>query len=292
MRITVWGGAGFLGSHVSDRLTSAGHDVVIADIDRSRWIRSNQTAFLGDVRNFEDVMESMIDSEIVFNFSGISDIAEANSDPLGTVEQNIIGTVNILNACVKQEISRYIFASTVYVYSESGGFYKCSKQACEQYIEEYRNRNGIDYTILRFGTLYGPRSTPSNSINSFIRSALQDKVITYDGKADSRREYIHVKDAAQICLEMLDERYSNQHFVLTGNQQLKVKDTIRMIGEILRKDELKAIYNQDANSFHYEFTPYTYNPTTGKKYTLPVHIDFGQGILELIEEVKKELHQL
>ena len=73
--------------------------------------------------------------QIVFNFAGIADIGEANVRPVDTVRYNILGNINILEACLNKSVKRYIFASTVYVYSKSGGFYRCSKQACEAYIE-------------------------------------------------------------------------------------------------------------------------------------------------------------
>jgi len=62
-----------------------------------------------------------------------------------------------------------------------------------------------------------------------------------------------------------------------------------MIAEILKKEKLKAEFEQEKNSYHYEFTPYSYNPRIARKFTLPVHIDFGQGIIQLIEQIKGEL---
>ena len=289
MKVTVWGGSGFLGSHVCDALTKSGHTVTIADIIESPWIKDDQKMFVGDVTNMSDVVRSTKNSDIVYNFAGIADIGQANDDPIGTIEQNIKGNLNILEAVIQNKVQRYIFASTIYVYSQSGGFYRCSKQACELYIEEYADKYNLNYSILRFGTLFGPRSNKNNSIYYFIKQALQDKKILYDGKADSIREYIHVRDAAKVCLEIMDEQYSNQHFVITGTQPIKVKNTINMIAEILKKKKLKAEFEQEGNSYHYEFTPYSYNPRIGKKITLPVHIDFGQGIIQLIEQIRDEL---
>ena len=289
MKVTVWGGSGFLGSHVCDVLTESGHDVTVADIIESPWLKDDQKMFLGDVTNMTDVVRSTKNSDIIYNFAGIADIGQANDDPIGTIEQNIKGNLNILEAAVEKNIKRYIFASTIYVYSQSGGFYRCSKQSCELYIEEYAKKYDLNYSILRFGTLYGPRSNKNNSIYYFIKQALQNEKIIYDGKADSIREYIHVRDAAKVSLDILDDQYSNQHFVITGTQPIKVKNTINMIAEILKKEKLKAEFEQEGNSYHYEFTPYSYNPSIGKKFTLPVHIDFGQGIIQLIEKIRCEL---
>jgi UDP-glucose 4-epimerase len=291
MKITVWGGSGFLGSHVCDVLTKSGHDVTVADIIESPWLKDNQKMFLGDITDIKAVIKSTKNSNIVYNFAGVADIGQANDNPISTVEQNIRGNLNILEAAIENKINRYIFASTVYVYSQSGGFYRCSKQACELYIEEYYKKYNLNYSILRFGTLYGPRSDNKNSIYYFIKQILQNKKINYDGKANSIREYIHVLDAAKVCLDIIDEKYTNQHFVITGAQPKKVKNTIKMIAEILKKEQLNISFEQGNNSHHYEFTPYSYSPKVGRKFTLPVHIDFGQGIIQLVEQITNELEK-
>src|SRR5690625_6572915 len=83
-----------------------------------------------------------------------------------------MGTVQLLNSAVRNNIERLVFASTVYVYSREGGFYRCSKQACENYIEEFRCMYGLNYTILRYGSLYGPRADESNGIYRLLKEAL------------------------------------------------------------------------------------------------------------------------
>ena len=83
--------------------------------------------------------------------------------PLETLESNIIGTANILQACLKNKIKKYLHASTVYVNSEQGGFYRSSKHAAELIIENYNEFFGLDFVIMRFGSLYG-----QEQINSIL----------------------------------------------------------------------------------------------------------------------------
>ena len=102
----------------------------------------------------------------------------------------------ILEACRQAGVQRYVFASSLYVYGKSGGFYRCSKQACELYIENYQAMHNLPYTILRYGSLYGPRSDRRNAINRFVYEALSTGGITYYGAPTALREYVHVEDAS------------------------------------------------------------------------------------------------
>ena len=287
MKIVVFGGAGFLGSHVCEKLSEAGHEVIVFDCIDSPWLSTNQQMVIGNILDTDLVDKTVKSAEIVYNFAGIADIDEANMRPADTVRVNILGNTLILDACRKYKIQRYVFASTVYVYSQSGGFYRCSKQACENYIETYHTQFGLEYSILRYGSLYGSRSDHRNSIFNFIKSAMSEGKIYYGGSPDALREYIHVEDAARCSVEILQERFANQNIVLTGHQSMRIGDLFKMIEEILGKS-LEFNFHTKEDNAHYEITPYSFNPRIGLKLAPPLNIDFGQGILHIIEEIYKE----
>lgn len=155
MKIVVFGGSGFLGSHVCDKLSDAGHEVTNFDRLESPWLRPDQRMVIGDILNEKQVSEVVEGAQVVFNFAGIADMEGALEKPMDTVRYNVLGNTIILEACRIAQVERYVFASTVYVYSKSGGFYRCSKQACELYIENYNETYDLNYTILRYGSLYG-----------------------------------------------------------------------------------------------------------------------------------------
>jgi len=289
MNIIVFGGSGFLGSHVCDKLSDAGHDVTIFDIARSNYLRDDQKMIVGDILDEAKVKDAVKGKDIVFNFAGIADIGDANNRPVDTVKYNILGNTILLEACCDSKIKRYVFASSAYVYSNSGGFYRCSKQACELYIEMFNKNYGLEYTILRYGSLYGPRADAKNAIFRFVAQALQEKKISYDGSPDSLREYIHVEDAALCSLEILKPDYKNQNIILTGHQSITVGNVLKMIAEMLGKD-IEFVFKNDLATKHYEITPYSFNPRIGKKLTTPFHEDLGQGILRVIEEQYLEKH--
>ena len=289
MKIVFFGGSGFLGSHVCAKLSDAGHDVTIVDLRPSPYLRPDQKMITGSVLD-EDMVNAVVSgADAVFDFAGLADIGESNQKPVETARINVLGNVILLEACRKAGVKRYVFASSLYVYGKSGGFYRCSKQACELYIENYHAMFGLEYTILRYGSLYGPRADRRNAINRFVAEALEKGEITYYGAPTALREYIHVEDAALSTVEILRPEYANENIVLTGDQPMQVGDLFRMIGEMLGKD-INIKYQHDPNSGHYQITPYAFMPKVGRKMTPHLSIELGQGVLKVMEEIHQELH--
>ncbi len=289
MKITVFGGSGFLGSHVCDKFAEAGHEVTIVDLTPSPWLKEGQKMVVGSILDEEVVDGAVSGVDVVCNYAGIADIGEANSRPVDTARLNVVGNVMALEACRRHKVRRYIFASSLYVYGRSGGFYRCSKQACEIYIENYQAMHDLDYTILRYGSLYGPRADNRNAIHRFVHEAMTTGAITYYGAPTALREYVHVDDAATATLEVLEDRYRNENIIITGNQPMRVGDLFKMIGEMLGRD-IEIRYQNDPNSGHYQITPYTFMPKVGRKLVPPLTVDLGQGILRVMEEEHRALH--
>lgn len=289
MKITVLGGAGFIGSHVCDKLSDAGHQVTLFDIRPSPWLRPGQTMVVGDVLDEAAVQKAVEGAEAVYNFAGIADIGEAGAKPVETAKYNILGNVIALEASRKAGANRFIFASSLYVYSKAGGFYRCSKQASELYIENYRQVYGLPFTILRYGSLYGPRADNRNAIYRFVREALEKRRISYYGLPTALREYIHAEDAAECSVEVLKPEYADANIVLTGTQPMRVGDLLKMISEMLGGG-IEFDFQGDGKSGHYEITPYSFNPHIGKKMTPRLSTDLGQGILHMVEQIHRELN--
>ena len=284
-KVCVIGGSGFLGSHVSDELTKAGFEVIIFDSSPSPWqISEKQNMIIGDVLDFNSVLEATQDCFAIYNFAAISDLEVAIENPVDTAKINILGNIHVLEACLKNNISRYIFASSVYVNSREGGFYKCSKKSAEDYICEYKKKYGLDYTIIRYGSLYGPRSNIHNGLWRIITNAITNKAIQYQGNPDAMREYIHVQDAARASVDMLKQDFANEKITLTGQEAIKVDDLLKMLAEILGLPQ-QATYLPNTREGHYVRTPYAYEPSISKKYIPDLHIDLGQGLLDLIQSL-------
>ena len=289
-KVIVTGGSGFLGSHLADVLMDDGYEVTIFDCHKSKWIKNGQKFICGNILNKEDVDKAINGFDYVYHLAGISDIGEASSNPLKTIETNIMGSINVIESSKTAKIKRFIFASTVYVYSEKGSFYRASKQAVESIIEEYNKKFGLKYTILRYGSLYGKRSQDWNALKKFVIQAIKDGRIIYPGNGKERREYIHVEDAAKLSVEILKPEFINQYLTITGTQIFSPKETMNMIVEIIGKD-IQIDFSSDNSDYdisHYKLTPYKYTPKQGKKMVPIVFVDLGQGILDLVEEISKK----
>lgn len=282
----VIGGAGFLGSHVCDQLSDADYAVSIFDRVASPWLRAGQAMAVGDLLDQAALDAAVAGSDVVYNFAAIAELDEALGKPLETVRVNVLGNVHALEACRRHQVRRYVYASTVYVYSREGGFYRCSKQAAEHYIEEYQRTYGLDYTVLRYGSLYGPRSDHRNGLWRIVKHALDTGKVSYEGNVESMREYIHVEDAARASVVALGEEFRNQHVVLTGQEPMRVVDLLKMLAEILGTSQAVE-FEETEYAGHYIRTPYAYQPKLGRKYVPPMHVDLGQGLLQLIGEIQK-----
>ncbi len=285
----VFGGSGFLGSHVADALQDAGHAVRICDLAESAWRREGQEMVTCDMLDLDAVTEAVRGADYVYNFAGLADIDEARDKPIDTVRLNVLGNTHILEACrLAGSVKRYVFASTVYVYSERGSFYRASKQASERIIEAFHERYGLEHTILRYGSLYGRRADGRNGIFRILRSALRDGAVTYQGTGEEQREYIHVADAARLSVKILDPEYANQHVTLTGPYPYRVRDLMDMIREMMgNRPEIRFLNKPLAG--HYKITPYAFLPKVGRKLVGESYTDMGQGLLDCLAELNETL---
>lgn len=289
MNVIVFGGAGFVGSHVADTLTHAGHAVTVFDRRPSPYLLPTQRLIEGDIQDADAVNLAVAGHEVVYSFAGMADIDEAASRPLETAKANIVGAIQLLEAARSSGVRRIVLASSIYVFSEAGGFYRASKQAAELYVEEYHRRYGLPYTILRYGTLYGRRADDRNSVHRYLRQALIERRLVASATGSEMREYIHVEDAARASVEILAPEFENQSIVLTGHHPMRSGELFAMIREIVGADvkiDLRPPDETPGNAGgHYNITPYTFRPRTGRKLISPYYVDLGQGLLDCLDEI-------
>jgi UDP-glucose 4-epimerase len=287
-KVIVFGGSGFLGSHVSDALSLIGHEVVIFDIIQSKYLRSDQSMVIGNILDRDKVRDVINGADYVYHFAAIADIGEARNNPVESANFNILGTINILDACREFSIKRFVYSSTIYVYSDHGSFYRSSKQSCELFIENYNKEYNLEFTVLRYGSLYGPRANSFNFIKNAINQALIENKIERKGDGNEIRDYINVLDAAQVSVDILENSYTNSYVMVTGPQTMKVKEILSMIKEMLN-DQISLEFLNESFSGHYQITPYSFKPKVALKLVPKNYHDLGQGILDCIYENYQEL---
>jgi UDP-glucose 4-epimerase len=292
MHVLVSGGAGFLGSFVADALTAAGHRVTVFDRNPSPYLSPGQHEVVGDILDENLVRGLVTDHDVVYNYAGIADLVEAGVDPVETVRVNTLGNTILLDAARKADVRRFLFASTLYVYSEAGSFYRSSKAACELIIEEYQRSFGLPYTILRYGSLYGPRASRGNWVHSVIRQSLTDSRIVRYGSGNEIREYIHVWDAAESSVDVLAPEFENSNVIIAGQQSMRVCDVLGMIREMTgnrTEIEYRNPEGSEQANLHYEITPYSFNPKIARRLVRNTYLDLGQGLLDLMNQIHESL---
>jgi UDP-glucose 4-epimerase len=288
-KAVVFGGSGFIGSHVADALDDAGYVVTVFDLRPSEWRRPSMEMVVGDILDEVAVAQAIDGASTVFNFAGVADVADALRRPIDTIRYNILGNALLLEALKGVRVARYVFASTLYVYSDAGSFYRDSKMACELYVHDYGDQYGIPFTVLRFGSIYGPRGYHQDRVYKFVEQALAQGRLTYGGDGEEIREYIHVADAARAAVEVAErEEYAGENVILSGQQPLKVRDLMVMIREIIGKD-IPIEFLGERDAVHYEVTPYSFTPRLGKKYVSGSYVDLGEGIMQCAQEVYGQL---
>lgn len=228
MRIAVTGGAGFIGSHLTDRLLELGHQVLVID-NLSTGKRENLNPYASfaqlDVLQTDDIT-SLLESflpDTVYHLAAQTSVSISMKDPLKDAAINVMGTINMLTACVHVGVRKFVFASSAAVYgmpvslpiSEEHALeplspYGLSKKTCELYIRLTCTQHNLSHSILRYANVYGPRQDSNGEagvISIFTDRQLNGRGVSVFGNGHQTRDFIYVKDlvAANIAAMELDE---------------------------------------------------------------------------------------
>ena len=284
MRTLVTGGAGFLGSHVADELTARGREVVVFDVEPSTWISSGQDLVVGDISDSTALAEALAGCEAVYHCAAIADLEQSRQNPRKALEVNVLGTLSVLEAASAAGVRRFMYASSVYVFSRGGSVYRTTKQAAENLVQDLSGQLGLSSTILRFGSLYGPRADPQNAILRLVTQAVTTGRIEFWGDGTEIREYIHIRDAAALAVDALDERFAGQSLHITGHERLSTLELLETINEMLG-GSVEISLRDEPFEGRYRLTPYAFEASTGRRLVGDTHVDLGLGLLESIRSV-------
>ena len=239
--ILVTGGSGFIGSHVVDSLVKRNYKVTILDLVKPK--RKDVKFIKGDLLNYNLINQVVKKNNLIFHLAAVSDINKVKTIPLKTISTNIIGTTNLLEASRKVNIKKFIFASTYYSSSNAGNLYTTSKKASELIIKNYNLLYGLNYTILRYPTAYGPRNREVDAISIFVKKALKNLTLVIQGNGQQKRNYLYAEDIAEGSMVALKKKMKNKTITLASNQNIKIVHLAKKIIK-LTKSKSKIKYDK------------------------------------------------
>ena len=244
--ILVTGGCGFIGSHIVDCLVKKKFNVTILDLILPK--RKDVKFIKGSILNKPLVEKSLKNIDFIFHLAAVSDVNKVKNIPSKTIETNIIGTTNLLEAARKKKIKKFIFASSYYSYGDAGNLYTTSKTASELVIKNYNLLFGIEYTIIRYSTAYGPRNRNVDAISIFVDRALKNLNLIILGDGNQKRNYVHVEDLANGSMIALNKKLKNKTLTLTSKKSIKIISLAKIILN-LTKSKSKIIFNKKRKRF-------------------------------------------
>lgn len=230
MAVLVTGGSGFIGSHIVDKLIDSGKNVKVFDIIRPH--RNDVEFIKGDITSQDQLNAAMQDIEYLYHVAALSDINKVEQRPIDAVNLNILSTAKVLDAARVNNVSRVLFASSYFVNSGRGHLYTTTKKSSEMILKDYDTLYGLKYTILRYGTAYGPRSRGDDVISIFVKKALSNEPIEIHGSGDQSRNFIYVEDLAQGNVAALNSKAQNKTYTLEGNHEISIKKVAETINHL------------------------------------------------------------
>ncbi len=285
--VLVTGGSGFIGSYMADKLSKCGYKVTIFDKNPSKFLNSHQTFISGDLNDIDSIKRASRQVDAVFHFGGVAQLSQATNNPVQTLQTNVIGTARLLNVMCDLNINHLVFASTMYVHGSHGSFYKISKESAEALISEYAKEKPIKYLIARLGSLYGSRAQSWNLVNQiFMQIFTHGRVDLYRDPSE-KREFIHVEDATQICLDQFNSGLTCQRINITGVDKITLEELVLLAFEIVNLKPKYTFHGQQKKDQHYFSTPYDLRPNLDQKAMPAKVVDLSSGLLEVAKQYAK-----
>ena len=249
MRVLVTGGAGFIGSHVVDKLVAAGHEPRIFDLVASPYHEGTDTV-IGDLTDESTVRGAVHGCDAIMHLAAMADVNQVVTDPARTDRVNTHGTFTLLEAAREEKLGRFIYASTVWAYGNSTSpephdedtplelpphFYTATKIAGEMYCRSYDVLYGVSSTILRFGIPYGPRARPAAVVPAFIGKAQSGTPLTISGDGSQTRQFVYVEDLADGVVAALAPAAASRIYNLVGDESTSVRQIADTICEVVAR---------------------------------------------------------
>lgn len=265
--ILVTGGAGFIGSHLVDRLLKDGFNITVLDdlstgkLDNlaSHKDKENFHFIRGDIRDSDLVKRALKDVDAVFHAAALVSVSRSVEDPILTNEVNVTGTLNLLKACLDSNIKRFIFSSSTAIYGDTKTLpisedivpqpispYAVSKLAAENYTQVFYEVYGLETVCLRYFNVYGPRQEYgpySGVITIFINRLKHGEPPIVYGDGEQTRDFVEVQDVVEANMLALRKRDAvGQIFNIATGLPTTVNRLAELLQEIVGRTELKPVH--------------------------------------------------
>lgn len=246
-KILCVGSAGFIGSNLANELSKQGHDVIVIDdlsAGNENNLKYNQKLFIRDI--FEESCWDIFDDykfDFVFHLAAKVNLRESIRNPVWIMESNVLGSLKIIQYCCEFKVKRLIFSSTGgAIYSPDAPIpwqedstldpqspYGLSKLWIEQYLKMANKLYGLDYSILRYGNVYGPHQDPKGEagvVSIFLDVLLQGRDLKMFGNGEQRRDFVYVDDVVRANILMMNET-QNETYNVGSNSSISVNEVAK-----------------------------------------------------------------
>lgn len=270
LKVLITGGAGFIGSHLVDHCLKIGYETSVLDnfysgkIENIKQHLNNKKFHLikGDVRNPEDIKKALKDIDAICHLAAIVNIPLSIENPSLANEVNVKGTLNLLEASIKHDVQRFVYASTCAVYGEAKYLpideehptnplspYGASKLAAEHYCKVFYKIYELKTVCLRFFNIYGPRQ-PSGPyggvITTFLELIKRNKPIIIHGDGNQTRDFLYVKDAIEaFTLALTRKNCAGKTFNIGTGNKTSINELAQLLTEQINKSNVKIIHVEE-----------------------------------------------
>ncbi|MBU2019460.1 MAG: NAD-dependent epimerase/dehydratase family protein [Bacteroidetes bacterium] len=260
MKVLITGGAGFIGSHLADRLVNDGHEVVVLD----SLLRGNKLSkdtfqcihfIKGDVRNIDIVITASKGCDVIFHLAAVLGVDIVADNPVETMDVEVIGTRNVIFASEVNNVKKIMYASTSGIYGHSvfektlteeilvdpKTSYAMAKRFNEIYLASHYQERGLSSISLRFFNVYGLRQDNRMVVPLFFEQAMLNQPITVFGTGEQTRDFTFIDDTIESCVRCM-EMAGNEIVNIANEHEYQIKEVAQMIKEITQsKSEIHYI---------------------------------------------------
>lgn len=270
MKVLITGGAGFIGSNLTKRLLNDGHEVIVLDSllrgnKLEKDVFSKIEFIKGDVRDYETVLNASRGCDLIFHFAAVLGVDIVADNPVETMDVEVIGTRNIVNAAEANNIKKIMYASTSGIYGHSAienalteevlvdprTSYAMAKRYNEIYLASHHEEKGIDIISLRFFNVYGWNQDTRMVVPLFFDQAINNEKITVFGTGKQTRDFTHIDDTVEACVRLMNVKgchivnIANEAEWCIGDLANSIKSIVDSTSEIIYIEAPKKRYDYE-----------------------------------------------